>query len=1616
MALVKKLEPGGTVDPNLLNDALNEELGSYNLRSKDERKVRDALTRLRDFSATSGNSFTSDPVAQKFIISGQGSDKFVGSPDDVKSNWFTGNLKINDDQDAMSVAAAIYAGANKRIQGTTSTQTTPTAKTKINIGNYDDYFVDDIYGGKEAFRTDFNKLKTDDERKSKYLSGVGQYLSEYESGVGKNTDDYEYADLDKIAALKTALGDGSLGNWDKVVEAAHKLHWNPNHILLNAEDKATITNEENAAKATQTIADLQTKGLNPNISTPYINAGYSYADQLSPVGFSPEQVEAFNTFITEKKGFRFQDANGRQFAIDATGKPIQSTGAEFNQFNPLTGKAWGGDASTGFTYGEGKYMASAEDNDAIDKGKGLDIPQFKGQWVTTGFSRKGQDEEHSLLNGNRDYTKYIELTNPYKGKLTLTKDAEGNYTDDKGTAYGKLKISGYNPTSNTEINQWKMPTEFSNINPSYEYLNPSLRDPKIVEVFGILENPSIEIDANTKNTMRELVGSLKQIISTTQDHELKVKSLKTLSALNEKLKEQQIVLKEGGVLKAQEGNKLDAYLTKYAKPSKQSGIQSTVPTKSRDISGLVRGSTGLDKTILAANLGMLAPGAAGVAAGLVGTGLEAYRDATDENGWTWGDTGNLALNLGLTAASFVGMGFLKGVTKGTKAAVEATKALDMAGDTSKVLKGVAESAKGTGNVTQVSNAIKGINEFAAGKSIKNLGELATLAKEDKAVMGHLSVLTGFSEGLAKNPNIISSLSNITSLATVGKTAKTVGTGVALVGGAMNLGGATDALKKVYNGNISDLSLEDVNSLASVAFAAKIAGTHAKMKIGKKYGLQATENTPARVEATIGKERVILNDANLIKDKKVDVPFLNRNKELKQKFVDEHNKKIDTQIAATKDADAIKELQKSKATIKDVGKIDVIKETNSGFKVKEGVDYISDQNRDLQRLGIRWANRYGMAPNAGRVATSTWGKTKETLFGTPTKPVAEAVKEQAAVAKEMKQLGPHVPIKPKAKAVKKPLQLKASEFAKKANPKPIVMAEGKNGVYYVPEKQSLQLPGKKQIQIPELTKTKNERVFELSAGKTPKKAPKKAPKKTPKKLQGGILKYQNASEVPMGPLNRPIWKKGYTNTLDNSGVDYQKGLLMKGQNTFSVPSQAKTGNSYYGGVTNELIQKNWDPEILKSAGLDPTDVSKWPANASELLQKHVESRPELFSQLKDQTSPSHDKFGMDWYYTGIKNPSNRVPDMVPMESKPMALETKPVVALTPTGTSINAGVSQTPGAINTIWDKMKGGLDSTSIANGLMALNTYGANAWIGDEQRKAISAGLYQLPYMPHQYLRVDKPYSLEANKQAAEVNSQGKRMAASTSDLNQGAAMRFQGLKQANDIITKGQGLDQERMDKIRGMQIESNAGVDSYNTQTLGKNRGLTGEAMQKIHLVNANQRNAQNTVTNNWLTAWDKNYGLNQYKQNMAKYFDMTNDPQLKSLSDEYTDFAGEKGQANTKALYEANKANYDKTALHSGTPYPTFENSKEYKTWQEQSGKKLDFLKTQMKPMEKAQQQLNLDQQMLYFKKGGGLTKEQKIDIDNAKFNNIKRLKETELTYKAIMHNNEMLQKALIKVFK
>ena len=236
----------------------------------------------------------------------------------------------------MSVAAAIYAGAHKNIQGTQPTTSTTPTKTQINIGNYNDYLVDEIYGGKDAFKSGFDALKTNEERQAKYTSGMKEYLDKYKSGWDKDVDKYEYGDKDKIANLEAAL---ATNDWDKIVEAGNRLHWNPNDILLKEDQKIAIDQENEALKLKTLSEKLTADGMPATLSDMVTKAGFT-GTYKQPIAINGKDLTAqFNDYLKSKGYYFINDGKGRKKIVNATGEAINSEGTEFDQFNPLNGLA-----------------------------------------------------------------------------------------------------------------------------------------------------------------------------------------------------------------------------------------------------------------------------------------------------------------------------------------------------------------------------------------------------------------------------------------------------------------------------------------------------------------------------------------------------------------------------------------------------------------------------------------------------------------------------------------------------------------------------------------------------------------------------------------------------------------------------------------------------------------------------------------------------------------------------------------------------------------------------------------------------------------------------------------------------------------------------------------------------------------------------------------------------------------------------------------------------------------------------------------------------------------------------------------------------------------------------
>jgi hypothetical protein len=151
--------------------------------------------------------------------------------------------------------------------------------------------------------------------------------------------------------------------------------------------------------------------------------------------------------------------------------------------------------------------------------------------------------------------------------------------------------------------------------------------------------------------------------------------------------------------------------------------------------------------------------------------------------------------------------------------------------------------------------------------------------------------------------------------------------------------------------------------------------------------------------------------------------------------------------------------------------------------------------------------------------------------------------------------------------------------------------------------------------------------------------------------------------------------------------------------------------------------------------------------------------------------------------------------------------------------------------------------------------------------------------------MKMTKPYTLLGQKQAATVMNAANRMANSISDVDKGIGAQFTGINQANTIQDKSQAADQQRIDQLTAQQMNSDAKVNAYNLETLGKNRGLDAAAFKNIQLINANQNLAQNTAITNLIRGIAANIPVKAYKKTQEQLYKAYTDPNLQALESKY-----------------------------------------------------------------------------------------------------------------------------------
>ena len=307
----------------------------------------------------------------------------------------------------------------------------------------------------------------------------------------------------------------------------------------------------------------------------------------------------------------------------------------------------------------------------------------------------------------------------------------------------------------------------------------------------------------------------------------------------------------------------------------------------------------------------------------------------------------------------------------------------------------------------------------------------------------------------------------------------------------------------------------------------------------------------------------------------------------------------------------------------------------------------------------------------------------------------------------------------------------------------------------------------------------------------------------------------------------------------------------------------------------------------------------------------------------------------------------------------------------------------------------------------MLANTFATNTKVGNLQRQAAANAAYTLPGMARQYIRVDAPMTAQGQVEAGNLMSQAGNISRTTSDIDKAMGARLSGAAQAAELRGKYSLMDRDRIDKLRAAQQETNAKVAAYNTEIAGKNRAIAADTARNLGLISANQALAQNTALNNFITSYATNLKRKEFKLGQKELFDAYNAPEYKSAVKAY------KGALSDTEKNKFYKQWQDKQSSFYKTPW---EQSQYYKSWQDRINQTKQALELVGKPLEEMKARQALNQSLMYMKKGGSLSKEDRIDIERFKAITKSNSKQLELAFKTILQSNELLQKSLIKVFK
>ena len=871
MALIRKYNTGGS-----FKDYVNEKLIKGGLTNKSFQYINDSL-----------NTF--DP-----------NGTYEG---EIKKNW--AGQDIADSPELANIYLANLHKEYQQVAPKQQTDLTPEGGWKSadrSIGSLMGYISKKDYDGNEDYALKQIAKMTDNQQVKKYIASKAKdLLNDYSSKASTRPED-NWENIDNIRNIQNVISsintnsDISDEDWEKVSSFTNKLGWQVDDFLISDEvfdeRKRALTEKTENQNRENVLNLFRERGISDeNLQNQLYQSGYrKEADLLKP----------YLTDYFSKKGYSvFGDESGKNYAVLNGNELVTS------DFGLLSEDQFSEDYGKTFSIQDGRLVF----NESGALPEGFELPQWKddgnrgkellssdpeySNYVITGYSRDDfQGNYDKDIFGRRDYTGQLTFTDALSGnRFTVEKNEDGKYYKEDGSEFKVPKLTGYAGTQG-QILENIQATYLDNPNSIFNGIKArnhkiNLRDAEntLAKVENQVKRSRVTGNFNDLNNkefkklVENIAYSLANIDSTPGDKELIKKLAARLHSVgserldpNDENSNLIFTLKQGGIIKAQEGISFAELASKKNRGTSSSGNSEEAGGKGKiisvtDVSNAWKNSSGLQKASVFASAASMVP-VLGVVGGATSTVLDALEGRKD--GWDRSDWGTLAGNLGFTALSAIGFGATKAgklvmqANKAAKAARTAGTAGKVAKETAKVVDASSDFLKAANKAAKLGADPKIVDTLkAASKTGAKVGD-DVFKLADDILKTKTTWVGSHTEGIGDAVKAAGKFM-AEKAPLVGKAAKWGMVGQA---GITGVAGASDLVgNMISDGFIEGFKNTDIDSIRK---ATQLGAVGRSAYMNRKYSKAAGKyikmegETPQRTVVTVGDKKIAVDGEHLKK--------------------------------------------------------------------------------------------------------------------------------------------------------------------------------------------------------------------------------------------------------------------------------------------------------------------------------------------------------------------------------------------------------------------------------------------------------------------------------------------------------------------------------------------------------------------------------------------------------------------------------------------------------------------------------------------------------------------------------------------------------------------------------